>query len=286
MPAVLLLLRPKHWTKNILVLAPWIFTAGWTKTGTLLPLALTFAALCLLSSASYVLNDLRDVERDRAHPTKQRRPLASGAVSAGGARVLLAVCLAGGIGLALVLSGQTAVVLGAFALLQAVYNFFAKRQPVLDVSVISLGYVLRPVAGAMAIGVVVSGWLVFCTGAVALLLVTAKRRQEFMSLGAESVTRPALAGYTQPILDAMVIVSASTAILSYGVYAIESPTAAAHPNLLHTVPFVVYGVLRYLYLVFGQERGEDPENVVFADPHMALTLLLFVASAVFAMVTN
>lgn len=286
MPPILRLLRPKHWTKNLLVLAPWIFTSGWKDSATLLPLFLAFSALSLMSSATYALNDLRDIERDRLHPTKSKRPIASGEVAPSAAKVAIALCLVLGVVAAGLVGPAIWPTVAGFALLQLAYNLYAKHQPILDISVISLGYVMRPVVGAAAIDVAVSGWLVFCTGTIALLLVSAKRRQEFMALGPETATRPTLSGYNQTTLDALVIVSATTSILSYGVYAIESPTAQAHPMLILTVPFVAYGVLRYLYLVFGQARGEDPQDLIFADPHMALTMALFVAAAVFAMVTN
>lgn len=282
MPPILRLLRPKQWTKNLLVFAPLLFTAAWGNAEAWTRLGLAFLALCFLSAATYVVNDIRDAERDRLHPKKRLRPVASGEVSTRTAWAVAGICLALGAGIGFGL-GQAAFGLLVFFAIHLLYNFFAKRQPVLDVVTISLGYVLRPVVGAMVMAVPVSGWLVFCTGAIALLLATGKRRQEFMNLGGGGETRAALQGYSRPVLDGMVVLGAALSVLSYGIYAIESPTAALHPDLIATVPFVLYGVLRYMLLIFQSTEGEEPESTLFGDPHMISTLVLFTSVAIWAM---
>lgn len=277
------LLRPKQWTKNFLVFAPLLFTASWNSLQSWQVSLIALVALCLTSSCSYILNDLRDIERDRAHPTKRNRPIASGAVSKETATGLGLVCGLVGLGIgALVSFDLVTAVLGFFGI-HLFYIFFAKQQPVLDVTIISLGYVLRPVVGAVALQVPVSGWLVFCTGSLALLLATIKRRQEFLALGSDSSTRPTLRLYSIELLNMLVGIGASLSILTYGIYAIESPTAKAHPLIIASLPFVLYGVLRYVYLAFGQQQGEEPESVVFSDVHLVSCLFLFVTTTAYAM---
>lgn len=269
-------MRPKQWAKNALVFAAYLFTAGWTQPEATLRVVLAFVALCGVSSASYALNDVLDAPRDRLHPRKRRRPVAAGEVRPGAALALAAACLVGGLFVAAAISLPTAGAVAAFALIQALYNAVGRRVPIGDVMLISLAFVARAVVGAVAIEVEVSGWLLFCTGALALLLGLAKRRHENRSLedGGEH-HRPGLASYTPAALDALVVFAASMACLSYGVYALESPTAQRHPGVIWTTPLVVYGVMRYLWLVFARDEGGEPETTVLHDAHMLATLLLF-----------
>ena len=174
--------------------------------------------------------------------------------------------------------------LHGYVVLQLAYNFWLKRAPVIDVMVISTGFVLRAALGAIAISAFISGWLLFCTGTLSLLLASAKRRHEFRLQGDDrGESRPALLGYSGSALDAMVVFSASISGIAYGIYAIESETALRHPALILTVPFVVFGILRYLFLTFAKDEGGEPESVLLGDWQILLSVVLFLAAAFYAL---
>ncbi len=284
MTALLRLLRPKQWTKNLLVFAAPLFTNYLTDLSTLRFSALAFAAMCLLSSATYVLNDLLDIERDRVHPRKRLRPLASGEISPRFAWGLLPILLFGGLGVCAMLGLGPLLLGGLYLAFQCLYNFGAKLMPVTDVFVLSLGFVLRATLGAAAIDVRISGWLLFCTGALALLLGFGKRRYEYGLLGEDRArSRESLAGYTLPMLDALVAMSASGAALCYGIYSLESTSAQRYPGLVLTSLFVFYGISRYVYRVFeGGDTGE-PETLLLTDTHLWISILCFTLTALYAL---
>jgi 4-hydroxybenzoate polyprenyltransferase len=278
------LLRPHQWTKGLLVFAALLFTRSYKDPALVVATIEAFFAMAMLSSAVYVLNDLLDAPKDRLHPTKKNRPIASGAVGTGAAVVLLLVCLAVGCGLVALLGTAAMSVAGVYLVLQLAYNFALKRQPVADVFCIASGFVLRACLGAAAIHVGISGWLLFCTGALALLLGFGKRRSEFLLQGDEKgKTRASLEAYTQQALDAMILTAAASAAMSYGIYSLESPTAKLNPGLILTAPFVFYGIYRYLWLIFGKNEGGEPEMLLLKDPHIILSVVGFVAAAVVAM---
>lgn len=282
--AALRLLRPKQWTKNLFVFAALIFTKQLTDPAALKLTLIAFAALCLASSAVYVVNDLLDVEKDRRHPVKKKRPIASGEVSKAVAIGLAVVCLGGGLAVASLVNVWLLYGVGAYLLLQVAYFAGLKRMPIIDVFSIAAGFVLRAALGAVAIQAGISGWLLFCTLVLALLIGFGKRRSEFLLMG-ESVsdTRPTLQGYTLNLLDSAVVMCATLAALSYGVYAIQSNTATAYPALILTTPVVLFGVFRYLYLIFAKGEGGEPESIVLGDIQMVVTLVLFIATAYLAL---
>jgi len=273
---ILKLLRPKQWAKNLLVFAALIFAGQANQSASLIKTLIAFAAVSLISSASYIYNDLKDREADMLHPKKKLRPIAAGTVKTPVAIVLFLICLFVGFGLAYQLGEHFVAVLGVFALIQALYNLAFKSVPILDICTIARAFVMRAYLGGAALNVAVSGWLLTCTGMLALLLASAKRRGEFLSLGANTATRKSLSGYNEKILDALVLISAALAAMNYTQYGIESQTAKAHPELIATVPVVFYGIFRYLYLVFQNDQGEEPESIIFSDPHIIITLILFV----------
>jgi 4-hydroxybenzoate polyprenyltransferase len=280
---ILKLMRPKQWAKNLLIFAAAIFTARLNEPEVLVASGLAFVAYCLVSSGVYTINDIFDVERDRAHPKKKNRPIASGAISPGTAWILALVLLVSGCAISYSIHQEFLIGIGGYLLLQVIYNAVAKRIPVLDVFTVAAGFVLRAAMGAIAIQSVISGWLLFCTGALALMLSFGKRRSEFLDDQNDSaVSRPALAGYTANLLDMMVVFSAALAALSYGIYAIESTTAEQYPSLMITTPFVLYGVARYLYLAFANNDGSEPENILWKDPHIGITIILFITAALYA----
>jgi 4-hydroxybenzoate polyprenyltransferase len=282
--AALRLLRPKQWTKNLLVLAAMIFTGTFTQPKFLVPGLIAFAAMCLASSATYVVNDLRDIEQDRNHPKKKLRPLAAGEIQPGAAMFIAIVALLGSIGLCLLLPAYALAVLVAYLLLQVCYNVSLKHIPVADVYCIAIGFVLRAAFGAVAIGVSISGWLLFCTGALALMIGFAKRRNEFIIQGEDRASsRQSLVHYSRASLDVFVAVFAAAAIMCYGMYTLESKTAAKFPGILLTAPFVFYGITRYVLLVLTMDEGGEPEDTLFRDPHLVASIVFFIVTAAAAL---
>jgi 4-hydroxybenzoate polyprenyltransferase len=280
LPAAIRLLRPKQWTKNLLVFAALIFTGTFRDPGHLSLAALAFLSMCLASSATYIFNDVQDAEHDRRHPKKKLRPIASGAVSAVVATALGMVLAIAGLLIAATLGKGSLLIVAAYLALQVFYNMGLKRVPVADVYAISMGFVLRAALGAAAIEVKLSGWLLFCTGALALMLGFGKRRHEFIQQGEErAATRQSLVHYNRVALDGLVIMFATAAALCYGLYTLESQTARQYPGILLTAPFVFYGITRYVLLVFTVDEGGEPEDVLFRDPHLLASIVLFVIAA-------
>lgn len=280
---LLVLLRPKQWAKNLLVFAALIFTGGFTNPAMVVPVLLAFAAMCMASSATYIFNDLADLERDRAHPKKKKRPLASGDVpiSIGIATGVLLVL--GSLGIALTLNTTSFVVVLSYLFLQVLYNWRLKRTPLADVYCIAIGFVLRATLGAAAIAVGISGWLLYCTGALALMLGFAKRRNEFVIQGeARASSRESLSAYSRASLDALVVMFACGAAMAYAIYTINGSTAQKYPGIMLTSLFVFYGITRYVFLVFTQDEGGEPADVLFKDPHIIFSVLGFLATAILA----
>jgi 4-hydroxybenzoate polyprenyltransferase len=278
-------LRPRQWTKNLLLFAGLIFTlnerhgpAGWVNA------ALAFALFCLLSGATYLINDVRDRDADRQHPTKKYRPVASGAlpvpVAVGFAVVVLPLAVLAGWHW---LGGAFALSALAYLAVTLSYSFFLKHIVLVDVFAVAAGFVLRAVAGSVALPVRASEWLLLCTFLLALFLALMKRRAELVSLGDAPPTRATLAEYTVSFLDQLVTVVATTCVIAYLLYTFQSPTGKAHPWLMATAPFVLYGLFRYLYLAYQQGQGEAPETVLLRDRPMLLNLALWMVAVVLAM---
>ncbi len=275
--------RPKQWTKNLLVFAALLFTGSFKESELLIKSLLAFAAMSLISSATYIVNDLIDLEKDRAHPKKSKRPLAAGEVSPAVGITMAVVFAAGSLAIAVGLGMESVAIIVGYLVLQVAYNGGLKHIPVTDVFVIAMGFILRAVLGAAAINVPISSWLLFCTGALALMLGFGKRRNEFVTQGAErGKTRKSLDGYNLAVLDALVAMSSVGAGLCYALYVIESDTGRKFPGLIFTSVFVFYGVCRYVYLVFKQDEGGEPENLLFKDAHILFTIVGFVVFAILA----
>ncbi|MBI5706834.1 MAG: decaprenyl-phosphate phosphoribosyltransferase [Armatimonadetes bacterium] len=282
---VIRLLRVRQWTKNLLVFAAFLFAGKFRDPEAVRLAIIAFGAMCLVSSGTYAVNDILDVNRDREHPERKNRPLASGALTTGSAWIIAAICLVGGLAMGgFLLNTSSLSILCAYLLLQSLYNAAFKAVPVADVFLISTGFVFRAVLGAAAIWVPISGWLLFCTGSLALMLGFAKRRHEFLLQGdSKLASRESLGGYSKGALDALVIATATASTLCYGIYAIESETARKFPALILSTLFVAYGIARYLLLVFTKEEGGEPADILLRDPHVLASVVLFVASAVFAL---
>jgi len=281
------LVRPKQWAKNFLVFAALLFTARYKDPQMTLKALMAFFSMSMVSSCTYVFNDLVDIERDRAHPKKRTRPLASGAISPRMGMAIGIVLFFAAFAFAINLGQITVLILVFYLLMQVLYNWRLKHIPIADVYTIAVGFVLRAVLGAAAIAVAISGWLLFCTGALALMLGFAKRRNEFILQGDQRTTsRESLVHYTKSALDAIVIMFAAGAAMCYGTYTLLSPTAHAHPALIATSLFVFYGITRYLLLIFTLDEGGEPADVLFKDPHMVASVVLFVLSSIIAMSTT
>lgn len=262
-------LRPRQWTKNFFVFAALLLTGQLgVPRETLLTVA-TFVIFCAVSSAIYLVNDLADVEQDRQHPTKRFRPLAAGEISpamAGVVAVVLAVAgLAGGFAIRPLLGG----VVGAYLVLQLAYTFALKHMVIVEVLVIAGGFVLRVLAGGAAIDEPISPYLYLSTAFLAVFQGFAKRRHELAVLaGSAGHHRQSLSEYSLPLLDQLILLAATATVVTYSLYAIETPHLPAGVSanmLLLTIPFVLYAVFRYLYLVHEKAEGGAPEEILLTD---------------------
>jgi 4-hydroxybenzoate polyprenyltransferase len=256
-------MRPRQWTKNLLLFAGIVFAARVDDATRWLEAVAAFAAYCAASSAAYLANDVRDARSDRLHPVKRGRPVAAGELSAVAALRLGAVL--GGIAFALVLAlgwASLACLLG-FTALQAAYTLGLKHLVLVDVIAISGLFVLRAAAGATAVDVRISPWLLLCSGLLALFLALGKRRGELVTIGGdETPGRPVLAGYTLGLLDQLIGVVAASTIVAYALYTFTARDSTA---LMATIPFVVFGIFRYLLLLHREVAGEEPDQVLVTD---------------------
>jgi 4-hydroxybenzoate polyprenyltransferase len=286
LPAWFRVLRPRQWTKNLAVFAPLLFARRVFDSDAAGREILAFVAFCLLSSGTYVFNDWIDREEDRRHPEKALRPIAAREVRARTVLIIIIICWAAGLDLGLHLGWKFAALGAAYLVLQIAYSFVLKHMVVLDVLVIAAGFVLRVLAGAVAIDVPVSGWLFLCALLLALFLALAKRRQELVSLKeAASDHRPALGEYSLPLLDQMLSTVAGMCILAYGLYTVAPDTVAkvGSDRLKWTLPFVLYGILRYLYLVHRRDVTGSPEKVLFSDIPTVVNLVLYAGAVLVAL---
>ena len=276
-------MRPRQWVKNLLVVAPLVFSRSLFERESLGHAVLAFALFCLVSSAGYLFNDITDLERDRAHPFKRLRPLAAGRVGTRTAAVVAALLAAAGLGGALLLGRGFALALGAYAAVSLSYTLLLKRLVILDVFAVAAGFVLRATAGALVIGVEVSGWLLVCTTLLALLVGFGKRRHELILLGeGAGGHRRVLEQYDRHFLDMMMAVSAGSAVMSYALYTESAETVERFGTrwLFATFPFVLYGVFRYLHLLYTGSRGGDPVETLLNDAPSLANALLWAATAV------
>ena len=276
--ASLLALRPKQWTKNGLLFAALIFSSHFDRPDAWAECGLAFVAFCLLSSTGYVFNDLRDVEADRNHPKKRNRPLASGAIGPSVAWGLMGVAFIGALGLAWAVSPSFLLVAVLYFATTLSYSGFFKHFVILDVMFLAACYLWRAVAGAVAIPVPISPWLLLCTAFLALFLGFNKCRGEILLLeGATAGTRKALAHYSPAMLSEFQAITTSGTIISYALYTVlGSPT----PWLLLTLPYVLYGIFRYIYLMDQKGEGAAPDETLLRDRPILLTCALFLITAV------
>lgn len=277
------LVRPKHWSKNVFVLAPLAFAE---PTGPFVPSAirvgLAFLTFCLLSSAVYCVNDVLDRDADRLHPRKQRRPVASGRVSVATALILALVLAVAGIALtALTLPYGVTIAAALYLVNNAAYTTVLKHHAIADVLSIALGFVLRLLAGALAVPAVPTSWLLVCGFALSLLLGLGKRRAELGSIGADGNVRTSLKVYTAEKLDVMLSTAASLTLLSYMLYTVAPETQALHgtTGLVYTTPLVAYSVFRFIFKAH-ESRGDGPVEILSSDLVFAGVSVLWAVAVV------
>lgn len=276
------LVRPRQWTKNLALFAAIIFAGDLFDLRLLGEVALAFVAFTLVTAGVYALNDAVDVERDREHPVKRERPVASGRVPKSHAYALGAAGIALGLALSAALSMHFFAAAAAYLALQAFYALALKRLAIVDMLVIAAGFVIRAVAGALVISVPVSPWLVLCTALLALFLAAAKRRHELRLLQERSAEhRPVLSDYSEELLDSFMVTLSAATITSYALYTFFETRAPGYAMML-TIPFVIYGVLRYQALVM-REGGGQPEEVLLGDRPMIVCVSLWVLAAIGAL---
>ncbi len=286
--AVLLAARPKQWTKNLLIYVPLFFTAGdaWDFSDAAAALSLLVKAtvavvlFSLVSSGQYMVNDVLDADEDRRHARKRRRPVASGALAAPVALTLGGVLAAAGIAGAFALEPDFGWVTAIYLATTAAYSFALKRIVLLDVFVISAGFVLRTVAGAAVLDVPVSPWLYTCAGLGALFIALSKRRSELVNAGNRAPEqRETLDLYSRPLLDQLIGISATAALLTYVLYTFTAPNLPDDHSMMLTAPFAVYILFRYIYLVQRRGAGENPEDVFTSDLPIIVAVALWLLTA-------
>jgi len=277
---VVTLVRPKEWTKNTLVFAALIFARQLFEPALAIRAALAFVALCAVSSGVYAANDAIDADRDARHPVKRNRPVAAGRVSRGTAFALAIALVSAGLALSAFLDVVLLVTVALYLLLQVAYSAYLKHVLIVDMLAIAAGFVLRAIAGAVVIYVAASPWLVLCTGLLALFLAAAKRRHELVLLeGSSAEHRPVLEEYSPEMLDGFMTTLAATTITSYALYGFFA-SITPYYMMMSTVPFVVYGVLRYQYLVLRRQLGGRPAEVLLGDKPMLIAIALWLSTVV------
>ena len=290
-------LRPQQWTKNLVLLAALVFAERLFDVPSVLVASAAFVIFCLLSSAVYLVNDLADleqdrkhvcpssatVEQDRKHPVKRNRPLAAGKLSARLAIGAAVVLVTGGLAASYWLAPGFGVVATIYFATMTAYSFILKNIVILDVLIVAFGFVLRAVAGALAIDVIFSNWLLTCTLLAALFLALAKRRQELTLLASGAAEHRRILGeYSPYLLDQMIAVVTASTLVCYALYTSAPETVARFgtDRLIWTLPFVLYGIFRYLYLIHQKEEGGDPTKVLLNDRPILVTVALWAATIV------
>ena len=287
--AAVLSTRPLQWIKSVLVFLPLAFAVNevWLTDETGFPGELVLRALagaaifCALSGAVYIVNDIFDRESDREHPRKRNRPIASGEFPIGAAQatavVLLAVSLAG----SFLLGTGVGIVAVAFVAMNLGYSSFLKRMIVLDVMIVSASYLLRVVAGALIVDVTMSPWLYMTIGLGALFIAFGKRYSELSSAGSNAITQRAVLGeYSQVFLSQLISVTSTATLVGYALYTFTASNVPEDHSMMLTVPFVIFGLFRYLYLVNQSEEAESPERLIIRDKPLVIDILLWAATAI------
>ncbi len=280
LPPLIRAMRPVQWSKNLLVFAALLFSMNVFDARRVAQAIGAFVIFCMVSSAIYLLNDLRDREQDAHHPVKRFRPIASGLVRPQTARIASVALAVLGLAGAWLIDLDLLLVVAAYLLLMVAYSLRLKRFVLLDVIIISIGFVLRAAAGAVAIDVPISPWLYICSMLLALMLGFGKRRHELLMLrDTASQHRANLDAYSLPLLDQIIAVTSSSAVVAYSVYTFTAPTLPENHSMMLTIPIVLYAVFRYLFLIYKEHLGGSPELLLMHDRPTQLTILLWGAAS-------
>jgi 4-hydroxybenzoate polyprenyltransferase len=279
---LLVTLRPHHWIKNTFVFAPLVFSGRFTHIDMCLKAMLAFFSFCLVSSAVYAVNDVCDQEEDRRHPTKKFRPIAVGAMSSGSAIIMSALLLVPGLILAGFLNWSVMLIILIYFLINIAYSLFIKHIAILDVLTISAGFVLRIIGGGMSISVVPSYWLVLCTVMISIFIGFTKRRVELLAIDIDkNNSRPVLKDYSISFLDQVIPMVTGATILAYALYTVDEHTLMVLGTraMLLTLPFVIYGLLRYIYIIYHLKQCADPTENLIRDIPTIINLALWVVTS-------
>jgi 4-hydroxybenzoate polyprenyltransferase len=274
-------MRPRQWAKNLFVLAGIVFGRKLADPVAVAECGAAFVVFCLLSSSAYLLNDIADAEQDQQHPTKRERPIASGRLPVAVAAPAAVVFAVVGIGASFALTSSFAWIALAYLALNLLYSFALKHVVILDVLMVSIFFVIRAAAGAAAVDVVISHWLLICTILLALFIALSKRRHELVLLEEGAANhRASLGEYSAHLLDQMIAVTTASTLMAYILYTVDARTVAefGSDRLLYSVPFVIFGIFRYLYLVHQREQGGDPDRIIVSDRQFLVNLLLWMAT--------
>ncbi|MFB3880630.1 MAG: decaprenyl-phosphate phosphoribosyltransferase [Armatimonadota bacterium] len=284
--ALLESMRPRQWTKNFFVFPAIVFAQKLDDEGAVVWTLAAFIIFCFLSSSVYIVNDIADAEKDRQHPTKRNRPIASGRLPVSVA-LPFSMLLAGfSVALAFAINRNFVLCAAIYLGLNLLYSFSLKHIVILDVVMVAIFFVLRAVAGAAAINVMISHWLLICTFLLALFIAMSKRRHELVLLEDNAAShRASLTEYSPYLLDQMIAVVTASTVMGYILYTVDQDTVLKFgtDHLVYTVPFVVYGIFRYLYLIHQKGEGGDPDRIVISDRPFLINFLLWAAVVVFAL---
>ena len=275
--ALLKTMRPRQWTKNVFIFAALVFDKQFFVVDSFLRTMAGFALFCLISSSVYIFNDLADIEADRKHPEKKKRPIPSGQLSVGAAWAAGILLVAIALGLGYLLAPAFAGVMGLYFLINMAYSKWLKYIPIVDVLILAAGFVLRVGAGVTLIHVErFSPWLYVVMTLLSLFLGFGKRRAELALLthGAGS-HRKVLDGYTIPLLDQYIMIVSGTTIVAYSLYTFSAPNVPANHSMMLTIPFVVYTIFRYLYLIHVEDEGGAPEEILLTDRPFQIAMVLW-----------
>jgi len=268
-------MRPRQWVKNSFVFTGLLFANAWRDPQLRWKVLIIAVAFSLIASGVYIINDLLDRDSDLNHPLKKDRPLSSGAVSAAAAVSLMLVLVTGALVLGFLVSFKVLALLSIYLLLNIAYSLRLKHVVILDVFIIASGFMLRILAGTVGAGIAPSQWLLLCGLMMALFLGFAKRRAELYALTGDGPTHRKVLSHYQPVLlDHMIVVTATCVILTYSLYTMSPATIQVHhtESLIYTVPFVIYGIFRYIFALHRQTAGSDPALQIFRDPHLLLAI--------------
>lgn len=275
------LVRPMQWSKNAILFAGAVFGAVIDQPEQFTLALLAFVVFCLISSATYIFNDWIDTKSDRLHPKKRFRPLAAGTIPSTSALIIAGLCVGVGLTLSLAVGWWFLLVSVSYLTLMVGYCLSLKNIVILDVFVIAGGFVLRAVGGAVAVDLPISPWLLFCTMLLALFLGFCKRRNELVALTDESrAYRKTLQGYTVPMLDQAISVTAASTIMAYSIYTFNATQVPTNDVMMITIPFVAFAMFRYLFLVYAKNQGGSPEALLFRDLPLLCSILGWGATVV------